>query len=141
MSRSELTASEGLTRLTITMPLVETDHLPAAGKNLARYFRLDGQPPVSANCRAEDTDLVCQATFLGGSPRVVESDLAPAVLPHHVHTLRYGGRVYTFTALQRSHELDAPPPAFPWVTLALIAAAALLAIRSLRSRRKILRPG
>lgn len=141
MSRSTLTAGDGLTRLTITMPLVETDHLPAAGKNLARYFRIDGQPPVSANCRAEDTDLICQATFLGGAPRVVESDLAPAVLPHHVHTLHYGDRAYAFTALTRSHELDAPPPTFPWITLALIAAAAFLAIRSLRSRRRILHPG
>jgi hypothetical protein len=131
---------EGLLRLTVTMPLAETDHLPAANRNLARYFRIDSQPAVSATCRAEDADLVCQATFLAGSPRIVESHLAPAVLPHHIHTLQYRGRAYTFTSMQRSHELDAPPPRFPWAALAVVALVALLAFRSLRSRRTTLRP-
>jgi hypothetical protein len=141
MSRSRLEQHDGLLRLTVTMPLVETEHLPAAGRNLARYFRIDGQSAVSAQCRAQDADWICQAAFLGRAPRVVESDLAPAVLPHHIHTLEFGERAYTFTAIQRSHELHAPPPPFPWWAVAAAAAAVFFAVRSLRSRQRTWRPG
>jgi hypothetical protein len=140
VSRSTLERGEGLVRLTVSMPLVETEHLPAGQRDLGRYFRVDGEPPVSSSCRVEDVDLVCQATFLTARPRTVESDLAPAVLPHHIHTLGYEDRAFTFTSIQGKHDLAAQAPAFPWLAVVALTLLAFVAIRSLRSKRKTLRP-
>ncbi len=142
MSRSELKLEDGIARLTVRMQVVETEHLPAAARDLARYFRVDGQPPVASKCRIEDGDLVCQGTFFAGAPKIVESDLPDAVLPHHVHTMQAAGVAYTFTPQQTRRDLDgSPAPRALWIGLPVLAIFAVWWIRSLRSRRKIAGPG
>ena len=139
-SESDLKVEDGLSRLTIRMPMFELEHLPQSGRQLADYFRIAGTGPVSQSCRQEGESWVCRATFLA-TPGTIESRLAEASVPQHVHTMHYADRTLVFTAEVASLE----GRAISGWTLLLVPIGMLIVlpwvIRSLRSRRKISHPG
>jgi hypothetical protein len=140
-SRSELKVEDGLSRLTIRMPIFELDHLPQSGRQLANYFLVAGTPPVAQSCNQEGDSWVCKATFVA-TPGLIECRLAEVTVPQHVHSMQYEGQTLVFTSAATALSVKATPPLAPFVWFALAAVVALMwLIRSLRSRRKISDPG
>jgi hypothetical protein len=116
ISRSSLRVEGTVTRLEVRLPLAELDHTAPVNRNLIRHFALNGEPAVSAQCRAVEQEMWCQGTFLTPRPRVVECRLAEAVSPDHVHTMRFEERIAVFT---RASPLQQIGPEVPWKPLLL----------------------
>lgn len=138
-STSELKVEDGLSRLTIRMPMFELEHLPQGGRQLANYFSIAGTSPVSQSCATERDSWVCKATFLA-TPGAIECRLAEATVANHVHSMKYQGQtlVFTSSAVAITNKGISPWP-FVWVGLGILLAV-LWFIRSLRLRRKTSHP-
>ncbi len=140
-SRSELTVRDGLTRLSVWMPLTEMEHVRGEDRKLTRLFRVNGEAPVSERCTIADVDFICEATFLVPEPRLVETHLPERVLPHHLHLLRAGGQLRAFTVNVTQHPIEREVRV-PWGPLLIftLAAAAVAVWLSRNSRWRRNRP-
>ena len=136
-SRSELTLEgNGLARLEVHLPQSEVEHLAQANRALLRHFRINGEMAISQQCEYLSDELVCRGKYFAAEPLEIECRLPEAVLPQHIHSMKFRDHTLAFTgAVVRLVPGQGPPIALMLGLGALALAAALLGGRWLLRRR------
>jgi hypothetical protein len=136
-SRSELTLEgNGLARLEVHLPLTEVEHLAQANRALLRHFRINNEGAISQQCEYLPDELVCRGKFFATEPLEIECRLPEAVLPQHIHSMKFQDQTIVFTgAIVRAVPGQRPPLVLFVVLAVALLAAAVVGSRWLRRRR------
>lgn len=138
-SRSELTMEgNGLARLEVHVPLTEVEHLAQANRALLRHFRINHEMAISQQCEYLPDELVCRGKFFAAEPLEIECRLPEAVLPQHIHSMKFQDQTIVFTgAVVRAVPGQGPPLVLIVVLAVALLAAVLVGSRWLRRRRAL----
>lgn len=136
-SRSELTLeSNGLARLEVHLALSEVEHLAQANRALLRHFRINNEMAISQQCEYLADELVCRGKFFATEPLEIECRLPEAVLPQHIHSMKFQDQTLVFTgAIVRAVPGKRPPLVLFVVLAVVLLAAVVMGSQWLRRRR------